>query len=375
MPQTDQTPDLLPNYDGTYNSYYPDGDKPEPPPPPEPGEPPVITAVTGTIAQGETITITGSNFSTYRASTLFFTDFSEGEIGESVVDAIAWLDGTSGTDPKNYLFSDEAPLTGTQIARADAVESDIGDLRAVLGGLSECYVEFAHRQYKVDWTGAGPQMKISRLSCGSHTVAPYIGITDQSRNVEAPNGRPTLVINDGHSGAPILYPYAGEGNGVQYVDGEWYRESIYMALGEQGEIWYRTSLRNNWAASGVPVFSTADSWSEPRRAVVNPSSPDNLLESAWLCWYTRNDQSTISDIDYFYANDSRERVMLSTSPTITASSAYHHYCCPTTNKTSSEIQAELALLDAMPSDQPVYLYVFNHDGTVNENGYLIREAE
>lgn len=38
MPQTDQTPDLLPNYDGTFNSYYPDGDKPEPPPPPEPGE-------------------------------------------------------------------------------------------------------------------------------------------------------------------------------------------------------------------------------------------------------------------------------------------------------------------------------------------------
>lgn len=29
MPQTDQTPALLPNYDGTYNSYYPDGDKPE----------------------------------------------------------------------------------------------------------------------------------------------------------------------------------------------------------------------------------------------------------------------------------------------------------------------------------------------------------
>lgn len=49
MPQTDQTPDLLPNYDGTYNSYYPDGDKPEPPPEPEP-EPPALSGGTPALA-------------------------------------------------------------------------------------------------------------------------------------------------------------------------------------------------------------------------------------------------------------------------------------------------------------------------------------
>lgn len=380
MPQTDQTPDLLPNYDGTYNSYYPDGDKPEPAPDPEPepGEPPVITGVTGTIAQGETITITGSNFSTYRSSTLFFTDFSEGQIGESVVDTIAWLDGASGTDPRNYLFSDEAPLTGTQIARADAVESAPGNLFAVLNGLDECYVEFVHRKVKTIWDVEGensPQIKTTRLSGGmKHGDRPHIGIIEQSGNIGAPKGRPSLVYTFASGSQKTFYPSSG----IFYEEGQWHRDSLYLKLSDpdvsNGEWWYRTSITNQWSNSTLgDAFQTPDEWSEPLSVTRTLDIAESLLETMWFCWYTRSHQSTTVDIDCIYINDSRERVMLSTSPIITASSDYHHVCCPTTAKTGDSIAAKL-MLDALPDDSPVYLYVFNHDGSVNENGYQIRSA-
>lgn len=349
-----------------------------------PGAGPVISSVTGTIAQGEIVTISGSNFSTYRSSTMFFTDFSEGEIGSAVIDAINWLGGTAGAEPQNYLFSDDTPRTGGTIARANAVETSPGNLWAELGGLQECYVEFAHRKVKPVWGVEGeksPQIKTARLVAGTRiSDRPHIGITEQNTIDGAPKGRPTLVstFEEGAGKSTIYYPSTADGDGIAYTEGEWYRDSLYMRVSDpdaaNGEWWFRTSLRNQWYAGGIGVFQTPDAWSEPPSVTRTHTDPENLLERMFFPFYSRDHQTTIVDLDYIYINDSRERVMLSTSPVLTASVDYDHVCCPTISKTSGDIQTKL-LLDALPPGVAVYAYVFNHDGTANQNGYLIREGQ
>lgn len=67
MPQTDQNPNLLPNYDGTYNSYYPDGDKPEPP------------------EEAIQLTITGTGFGANAPDVILYRRFFDAVVGQKGV--------------------------------------------------------------------------------------------------------------------------------------------------------------------------------------------------------------------------------------------------------------------------------------------------
>lgn len=124
MPQTDQYPNLIANYDGTYNSYWPNGDKPEPP----------------EFVDGETITITsyGLGFSfgeKEQAAPIFFWsgrnlwengeekfDFADVTDGQVVPYGMGEAFGNNAASvPRDYIvFSDD-----TRQAFADAVSINI----------------------------------------------------------------------------------------------------------------------------------------------------------------------------------------------------------------------------------------------------------
>ncbi len=324
----------------------------------------------GTGAQGETVTIKGTGFSEVTDATLFFTDFEEGSLNTPVVGDLAWLKGASQNVPENYRYSDVLPLSGTRIARSDANQSNIGELYADLPDMEECFVEFFTRYHLSDYEstgGGGAQIKHSRLSSGSgHTDVPMFGITIQG----GPN--PTLVFqNDPEIASAVRWSSAS------LVDDAWARSTIYMKLSTPGVAdgmqFYRTSWTNQWSYSGTNYMITPDAWGEPASITRGSGVANSTLQRCFFPFYQRSDQSTVVDLNHIYIHNSLERVYLSTSPTATASNDFQHVVCPTISRSSRQIQFT-SMIDCLPPEAAVYLYVVNADNEVNEDGFLIREA-
>lgn len=328
-----------------------------------------LMTLTGSFAQGETLTIKGTGFSEVTDATLFFTDFEGGNLSTPVVGNLPWLKGASANNPENYRYSDVLPLSGTRIARSDADQANIGELYADLPDMEECFVEFFSRYRLTDFesTPNAAQIKHSRLCSGSgHTDVPMLGITIQG------GPQPTLVFqNDPAIASAVRWTSAS------IVDDEWNRNTVYMKLSTPGVAdgmqFYRSSWTNQWTYSGSGYMATPDEWAEPESITRGSGVATRTLQRFFFPFYQRADQSTVVDLNHIYIHNSLERVYLSTSPTATASTEFQHVVCPTISRSSREI-VFTSMIDCLPPESAVYLYVVNADNETNEEGFLVREA-
>src|SRR5690606_12322682 len=201
----------------------------------------------------------------------------------------------------------------------------------------------------------------------SHEQPPYIGITHMNGTI----GSPSLVYHNGSA------PYVGSSGGVGFPLGEWVRESYYYRISDldvnNGMVSVRTSYKTQWTYSGNPFFSTPDDWDEPE-IVTRTGSAAARFGAMWFPFYQRTDQSSLVEINHIIGNDSRERVILSTSPSWTASINYKHVACPTTSRSSKQISYK-SMIGCLPAGSAVYAYVVNADGGHNDSGILVRAAQ
>lgn len=86
------------------------------------GDPPTISSASGTFANGNTITLTGGNFSKKRQSQVFFTDFA----GDTVGQQASGLTYFAGSEPKYLVDNTQSPPIGTNCLHVDANLVGIG---------------------------------------------------------------------------------------------------------------------------------------------------------------------------------------------------------------------------------------------------------
>jgi len=332
-----------------------------------PALPPYIDSVSGSVTQGSTMTITAVNASSETSATLQFTDFESLTVGQKVVGNVPFLEGNSDAFDYSYTASSDRPLTGARVAKANAVQTNIGLLHYATGGVDELFVEFYARVVTPDFTSSpdAPQIKFTRLASDieAHGTPPYIGITIQGTQTEA-----TLVHD--YTGDPLV------GYVQNYAPDVWERHTLFMRLSDpavaNGMRFYRTSFGNNWGFGGNNVFATPDEWGEPE--TVTRGSGDTAtrqLEQMFFPFFQRGQQTSMIDINHIYIHSNLERVYMSTSPTATASTSFKHVVCPTVSRSLTSIQFK-SMIDVFEPEDDVYLYIVNANNRINTSGYLVR---
>jgi len=86
------------------------------------GDPPTISSMSGTFANGNTITLTGGNFSKKRQGQVFFTDFASDTVGQQA----AGLTYFAGSEPKYLVDDTQSPPLGTKSIRLEANLQSMG---------------------------------------------------------------------------------------------------------------------------------------------------------------------------------------------------------------------------------------------------------
>lgn len=327
-----------------------------------PALPPYIDSVSGSVTQGSTMIIAAVNASFETSATLQFTDFESITVGQPIVGNVPWLSGDAEILQKNYLASNDRPLTGERVAKSHPVQENLGGLGYITGGVEELFVEFFARTVTPDFTATpdSPQIKFARLCSDPehHTVEPLIGITIQGGATDA-----TLQTGAG-AGSTISY-------GVNYAPDVWERHTLFLRLSTpdvaDGMRFYRTSMGNQWGS----IFATPNEWSEPDSVTRIGAVGSLQLGKMFFPFFQRAQQETIIDINHIYIHSNLERVYMSTSPTPTASTAFKHVVCPTVSRSLNSIQFK-SMIDVFEPEDDVYLYIVNANNKINPNGYLVR---
>lgn len=86
------------------------------------GDPPTISSMSGTFANGNTITLTGGNFSKKRQGQVFFTDFASDTVGQQA----AGLTYFAGSEPNYLVDNTQSPPLGTKSIRLEANLQNMG---------------------------------------------------------------------------------------------------------------------------------------------------------------------------------------------------------------------------------------------------------
>lgn len=328
-----------------------------------PALPPYIDSVSGSVAQGSTMTIAAVNASSETNETLRFTDFESLTVGQKIVGNVPWLAGNSDVGAYAYTASNDRPLTGSRVAKTHAVQTNIGLLNYVTGDVDQLFVEFYVRTVTPDFTATpdSPQIKFHRLCSDPehHTVEPLIGITIQGSATAA-----TLQTGEG-GGSAISY-------GPNYTPDVWERHTLFLRLSTpdiaNGMRFCRTSFGNQWST----IFSTPDEWSEPEMATrLSGDAATRHLGCMFFPFFQREQQETMIDINHIYIHSNLERVYMSTSPTPTASTSYKHVVCPTVSRSLESIQFK-SMIDVFEPEDDVYLYIVNANNKITPSGYLVR---
>lgn len=143
-----------------------------------PGQSPVVSGVSGTFAQGNEITITGTNLSKARQTQLFYDDFSSGVVGESLVNnGKGWIVPVADYFP--YVTDNTDPIAaGKKHAYLDARGDHAGynSFDFITGIVfdqpyneiySEGWMSYQFLSIAQGGNPDAPQMKLDRLQAGT----------------------------------------------------------------------------------------------------------------------------------------------------------------------------------------------------------------
>lgn len=354
-----------PNFDGTIMTAYPNGDKPQ-------GGGLAINSVTGTFAAGNTLTIDGT-FTAKRNGQLFFTNFESETLGQNVT-TISQHD--SGGEAF-YVASNDTPYFGSRFARCNAVQQSPVTAGVVFGTkLDEVYAEMWCRIDLIDFTDPSvAQIKLPRLSYTNNLSGDHQGLNSALNTIKQENGSNTANARPAYEGQTAWF-----GN-MFNSPSPWHRYVYYSRLGTldtaNGERYVKVGENESFTFSGFPdghlasptgaVASTE--WAGEQ--VVNRTADTPSDIGAYLIpYYTRGGQTTEIDADRIYINDSPERVVVGDASTWSACSHDKTFILKQDSRTASQIVADVDTTGPLEG-LSAWLYVFNSDGTYNENGVAL----
>ena len=334
---------------------------------------PAITGVSGTVQDGQTVTISGSGFGATGPNVAFFDSFEKGTAGQVV-----------------SLATDSADIgEWNELSSSDA-ESTISSAYAVSGGKS----------MQVDWrpgSGGGPgayypNVQNSYFLFSWWQFIPTNRDVPGTNNVDGANWK-WFWMGDRHDGWPMGSDYAGqqhygfnpdgstygiqgpvlghdEGSPARYDCG-WYPDDSLFRKGT----WMRVTMAMKNATSGGHIWQQEVSsaghviqFNVSNIVTAHADDPWNIL---FLPGYGRGDSNAVAFYDDVYiatGDGARARVEIGNASTYSASTNLALVTPTAWGDTSITATVRQGQFDA---EESAYLYVVHADGTVNATGYPV----
>ncbi len=335
-----------------------------------------ITAVSGSLKQGEPLTIDGSSFGLKPdALPIKSDDFEWGNVGDFVEIGTATPTWTAvGSD--SGRIDDSQHHSGTQSAhkalRADNANCTYCSSYISFPASQELYMSYWVRYEKSTTAvlpGSRPNyIKFNRMnSGGTH----YSGIPSLSLTLFAQHDIPETgrIELQNAWGTRESDKNLGRSNDHDMHQGEWHRVEMYMKLSDpegmnNGEL--------QWFLNGRKV-NTSWNISSPTSVVTRGSETNNLIDSVSMlfeaCGYNQDNYPLLWQDD-IYVDNTRARVEIGDASTWDACSHREIQLATTWNNEQIEIIVNLGNMDPQ-SDK--YLFVIDKEGNVSTTGYSLAD--
>ena len=334
---------------------------------------PAITGVSGTVQDGQTVTISGSGFGDTGPNVAFFDSFEKGTAGQVVSLATGSADiGEWNELPQSYS------------------ESTISSAYALSGGKS----------MQIDWRpgyGGGPaeyypNVQNSYLLFSWWQFIPTNRDVPGTNNVDGANWK-WFWMGDRHDGWPMGSDYTGQQHygfnadgstyGIQGAgpghehdlptryDCAWYQNDPLFRKGT----WMRVTMVMKNAASGGSIWQQEVSsaghviqFNVSNIVTAHADDPWNIL---FLPGYGRGDSNAVAYYDDVYVATgagAHARVEMGNASTYSASTNLALITPTAWGDTSITATVRQGQFDA---EESAYLYVVHADGTANAAGYPV----
>ena len=334
---------------------------------------PAVTGVSGTVQDGQTVTISGSGFGATGPNVVLFDSFEKGTAGQSI-----------------SITEDSADIGEWKELGSSDATSTISSAYAVSGGKS----------MQVDWrpgSGGGPgayypNVQNSYFLFSWWQFIPTNRDVPGTNNVDGANWK-WFWMGDRHDGWPMGSDYAGqqhygfnpdgstygiqgpvlghdEGSPARYDCG-WYPNDSLFRKGT----WMRVTMAMKNATSGGHIWQQEVSsaghviqFNVSNIVTAHADDPWNIL---FLPGYGRGDSNAVAFYDDVYiatGDGARARVEIGNEPTYSASTNLALITPTAWGDTSITATVRQGQFDA---EESAYLYVVHADGTVNATGYPV----
>lgn len=350
------------------------------------GQPPVPASFAGTIAQGNTITITGTNFSKNRQTQVFYDDFQSGTVGAAISSGgTDWIT-LAGQFP--YVYEADGFSAGKKCAyldmRGDHAGYNAFDFITGLvfsDGFNELHLDcFINHNFIFSDQGANPDdpnNKMFRFGSTTDLSVPqpdllltttsYATEWTQAVGVGVAVGFSALALKDDATWKKFymalkLHPTEGF-RLVKSSSDDVIGDDDYTGEAAIGS-W---SGATNHYASPTGVFSRK-SWFGENLA----TDPTGLLKikKVYLPFFQRIYQISTQRIFGFWLNDSYERIVLSTL-TDPDDARRYGVTQPNLSRTNNRWQFTCEMGDLPPTGN-IYAHIVNKDGYCSAAPLLVR---
>lgn len=280
---------------------------------------PAVTGVSGTVSNGESITITGTDFGATGPTVKLFDDFEAGTsseyIGNGVTNAVVgtWEDCGEACTPTYYsIYSTTQAHSGTKSARQNWANSPSPDggamwIGATLDGpVTSIYFSFwvylpTGQNVPGSGGGYGANWKVWWLQRNSSHADDFA-----SEIVTDPPSETSLCYVDGTTNR-LCYGYAG----FDFSKGQWQRFEVYLTASTSsgvGQLWFMSAsqARNLWA-------------NETGRTIDDGSAGWYLLRMPGYARYDSNSNTYYDDVYVATGSSARARVEICNNATYTNS--------------------------------------------------------
>jgi hypothetical protein len=348
------------------------------------GEPPAVYSVSGTFENGNIITLTGNNFSSKNSSQLYFTNFSDGVVGQRYNDFYYW----NMTDTADYLIDTDgtAPIGSGKVLKAHPVQQNFTEIHYELDGdTDEIFVEQWIKVNKIDFTSSpdAQQIKMPRIIDGTGEAQSQNRPLRMDLLIQA-NG--SLQITTGPEvGAGAWYQKEGTTN---LDDTTYYRLLMYFKKGTyntaDGMRFLKIGDLDEFRSSTYPLPSPIH-FASPLTGIVPPAAfagepiinhtdatAAYNLRRVTLAYFQRLQQETESFVAQVRINNSRESVFIGDGATWETCTQRLMHGSNVSSRSINTIQ--FVAEEGHFTSGPVYAYVVNQDGLYNTDGILLRAS-
>ncbi len=343
--------------------------QPDPQPDPQQIASPEITLLQGQFVDGGFATVLGKNFGVKaRAEPLFYENYENGAIGQRL--ERYKLSQGGGSPNAAPTYTDEDAYSGRQSARVSFENGQYRNMASVAVDEAEIYFSYNYKMIKLNGDDSR-NLKMGRIlgAVLDHLAGPSLALTFYDTTNNSSMGFRTCA---GASCAQPKHCYSTLWNGFT-ARNEWHRHEGYMRLGDLNEANGGFFVHLDSSPVDASVSSTAPNC--PGRLM---TSQENIVTNTGggrfrgvtLPFYRGGSPGGdyIYFIDDHYVDNTRARVEISDQPKW-SNQGINVLQIPV--EWNSEIISMRVNLGRFVPAQPLYLYVIDRHGNVNENGYPV----